>query len=206
MRTKENTNLRKNLQNYLEEIKQDYLSGMRAKQVAERWGVSEATMRRFFSENNISMKRRNLKDPILLQEIKNQIEQMKDTYTVTEICRSLGINHSKYVEIMNIPSSSKENRNDIDEDFINMQSKEFCYFLGFFMADGSFEDSRVRIYQSDSNFLHKLQDIMSHKGILRKDCRSANINYCLDIKSPKLNELLLSLRVDSNKKFTAPIC
>ena len=125
-------------------------------------------------------------------------------YTVTEICRSLGINHSKYAEIMNIPSSSKENRNDIDEDFVNMQSKEFCYFLGFFIADGSFESSRIRIYQSDSDFLHKLQDIMSHKGTLRKDCRGVNINYCLDINSPKLKELLLSLKVDSNKKFTPP--
>lgn len=136
--------------------------------------------------------------------MKNQIEQMRDMYTVTEICRSLGINHSKYAEIMNIPSSSKENRNDIDEDFVNMQSKEFCYFLGFFIADGSFESSRIRIYQSDSDFLHKLQDIMSHKGTLRKDCRGVNINYCLDINSPKLKELLLSLKVDSNKKFTPP--
>ena len=50
MRTKENTNLRKNLQNYLEEIKQDYLSGMKAKRVAEKWRVSEATMRRFFQK------------------------------------------------------------------------------------------------------------------------------------------------------------
>lgn len=204
MRTKENTNLRKNLQNYLEEIRQDYLSGMKAVKVAEKWGVSEATMRRFLSENSISMKRRNLKDPTLLQEMKGKIEQMKNTHTVTEICKSLGINHSKYAEIMNIPSNNKENRNDINESFVNIQSKEFCYFLGFFMADGSFEQSRIRIYQSDSNFLHKLQNIMSHKGVIRKDCRSINTNYCLDINSPKLKELLLSLKVDSNKKFTAP--
>jgi len=38
MRTKENTNLRKNLQIYVDEIKDLYLSGTKAKEVAEKYG------------------------------------------------------------------------------------------------------------------------------------------------------------------------
>lgn len=204
MRTKENTNLRKNLQIYVEEIKKLYLSGIKAKDVAEKYGVSEATMRRFFKENNISLGRRNLKDPELLQELKEKIISLQPNNTVTQICRILGITHNKYTEIMNLKSESKELNNLIDEKFINMESANFCYLLGFFMADGHIDTSHIRIYQSDSDFLHKIQKMIGHTGTLKRDDRYKNTNYCLNIVSPSFRDILNQLKVDSNKKFTAP--
>jgi len=204
MRTKENTNLRKNLQIYVDEIKDLYLSGTKAKEVAEKYGVSEATMRRFFKENNISIGRRNLRDPKIISELKDRIVELLHTTTATNICKILGISHNKYAEIMDLDTKCRELSNLINEDFINMKSYEFCYLLGFFMADGHIDSNHIRIYQSDFDFLHKLQKLMGHTGTLKKDARSANINYCLSINSPKFRELLNDLKVDSNKKFTAP--
>lgn len=204
MRTKENTNLRKNLLIYVDQIKQDYLDGIKTSKIAEKYKVSEATMRRFFKENGISLNRRNLKDPEVIKKLRSEIEELLPSNTITNICKILGINHTKYAEIMSIESKAKEFCNEIKEEFVDMDSKYFCYFLGIFMADGSFDKQHIRLYQSDSDFLHKLQNLMNHRGVLRKDSRSANVNYCVDIVSPSLRNLLEKLKVDSNKKFTAP--
>lgn len=204
MRTKENTDLRKNLKVYVEEIKNLYLSGTKTKDVAEKYGVSEATMRRFFKENNISLGRRNLKDPTVLQELKSKIISLQPNNTVTKICRILRISHDKYAEIMNLESKSKELSNSINEAFINMDNMKFCYILGFFMADGHIDSNHIRIYQSDSDFLHKIQKMIGHTGTLKRDNRYKNTNYCLTITSPSFRSILNDLKVDSNKKFTAP--
>lgn len=205
MRTKENTGLRASLQNKVEEIKSDYLSGIKVVELGIKYGVSEATMRRFLRDNEINLGRRNLKDPQVLSELKKQIEELLPTTTVTSICKKLKINHSKYMEIMNKPSKSQERfRNDINESFINLNNPDFCYLLGFFMADGHIDNEVIYISQSDAHFLHKLQKIIGHNGKLKKDSRSTNPNYILVIQSQALRELLINIGVETNKKFSAP--
>lgn len=205
MRTKENTGLRASLQSKVEEIKADYLSGTKVVELGIKYGVSEATMRRFLKDNEINLGRRNLKDPQTLLELKQQIEELLPTTTVTSICKKLKINHNKYAEIMGIESKSQEKfRNDIDESFIGLHNPDFCYLLGLFMADGHIDSEIMYISQSDAAFLHKLQKIIGHNGKLKKDSRSANPNYILVIKSPRLRELLTNIGVESNKKFNAP--
>lgn len=83
MRTKENTGLRASLQSKVEEIKADYLSGTKVVELGVKYGVSEATMRRFLKDNEINLGRRNLKDPQTLLELKQQIEELLPTTTVT---------------------------------------------------------------------------------------------------------------------------
>ena len=205
MRTKENTGLRASLQSKVEEIKTDYLSGTKVVELGIKYGVSEATMRRFLKDNEINLGRRDLKDPQILLELKQQIEELLPTTSVTFICKKLKINHNKYAEIMGIKSKSQEKfKNDIDESFVDLHNPDFCYLLGLFMADGHIDKEVMYISQSDAAFLHKSQKIIGHNGKLKKDSRSANPNYILVIRSPALRELLTTIGVESNKKFSAP--
>lgn len=204
MKTKENSNLRKNLLSYLDEIKKDYLGGMRIEGLSEKYSASTATIRRFLTENNINKGRRNLKDPEIIDKLKEEICKLLPYNTVTAICKKLNINHTKYVEIMNLESNAKQFKNGINEDFVNLDNPDFCYFLGIFMADGHFDQKSIYLSQSNASYLHKIQKLLGHKGKLYKDARSKNPNYKLTISSNKLRNLLEQYKIESNKKFSAP--
>lgn len=69
MKTKENSNLRKNLQEKVGEVRDFYLSGKTIEETAKEFGLSTSTMTRFLKDNNINKNRRNLKDPGILENL-----------------------------------------------------------------------------------------------------------------------------------------
>lgn len=205
MKTKENSNSRKNLLNYLNKIKREYLEEkVKVIDLSFKYNVSEATMRRFLKENGINLGRRDLNSSETINYLREQIEKLLPNNTVTNICKQLGINHNKYSEIMGLESKSKQIVNDINDDFVDLLNPDFCYFLGIFLADGHIDSKGIYLSQSNAPFLHKIQSIMGHTGTLKKDSRSSNPNYKLVIVSKKLRKILEGYKIDSNKKFTAP--
>ena len=87
MKTKENSNLRKNLVERVSEVRDYYLSGNTIEQTALEFGVSTSTMTRFLREHQISKKRRNLSDPMIIEEMRSKIVSLLPTNTITSICK-----------------------------------------------------------------------------------------------------------------------
>lgn len=207
MKTKENSNLRKNLQEKVGEVRDFYLSGKTIEETAKEFGLSTSTMTRFLKDNNINKNRRNLKDPGILENLKKQIKELLLSNSITKTCKILGINHETYCNVMGIVSQSTVNReikNKFDDTLVSLDNPIFCYLLGLFISDGHIDDSRICIYQSDAKFLKKLQGFIGHNGDLSKCANSENPCYRLTLTSDKLRDFLLPYSIQSNKKLNAP--
>lgn len=207
MKTKENSKLRKQLQERVEEVQEFYLSGKTIKETADKFGLSTSTMTRFLKDNNINKGRRDLKDPETLDNLRNQLEELLKTNSVTKSCKILGINHELYCKIMKLISQSTVNRelkNEFNNELISLDNPIFCYLLGLFISDGHIDDDRICIYQADAKFLKKLQKFIGHKGVLNKCTNASNPCYRLTLTSDKLRNFLSSYSIQSNKKLNAP--
>lgn len=204
MKTKENSNLRKNLSEQVNEVRFYYLSGNTIEQTALEFGVSSSTMTRFLKEHGISKGKRNFSDPDTLSEIKKNIEELIPNTTITNICKKLGINHSQYSKIMGLDTSKKEVSNQIDSSIVTLSNPVFCYLLGLFISDGHIDKDRIYICQSNASFLKKMQTLLGHKGNINKATNANNPCYKLTLVDKSLRNLLESYNIDSNKKLTAP--
>lgn len=197
MKTKENSNLRRTLSSKLEEIKNLYLNdNVKVIDIANLYGCSEATLRRFLSENNIRKNKKIFKD----EEYLPRILELKDLgKTPTEICSLLGMHNSTYNRIL---KTQKEDLN-IPDDFIDFDSEFFWYFLGFFCADGHFDPDRDRItlWQKDSEYLEMLKTYLKCNNKLHKDSKGV---YYFYIKNTTFSKYLKSQNIGSNKSLIVP--
>lgn len=149
MKTVENANLRKNLQNNIEEIKQYYLNHT-IQQTASKYGCSSATLQRLLRDNGIIKDtRRKLNDSEVYPRIK---ELLALNYGPKYICTELKISNTTYHRILN--KYELLNRDaKLDEN-----SELFWYILGFFTADGHrTEGWTVYLSQSNYKFLNMLK-------------------------------------------------
>lgn len=203
MKTKENSNLRKNLAEKVEEVKDYYLSGHTIGQTASEFKVSPSTMTRFLKDHDINKSKRNFSDPETVKNLRKTIEELLSTNTVTNICRELKINHGQYAKIMGLKTSERGS-NKINSSIVDIENPLFCYLLGFFIADGHIDSERIYICQSDPKFLKKIQTLIGHTGNLSKATNTNNPCYKLIMTDDRLRILLESYNIDSNKKLTAP--
>lgn len=204
MKTKENSNLRKNLAEKVENVKTYYLSGNTIENTALEFGVSSATMTRFLREHGISKGKRNFSDPDTIKEIRKKIEELLPDNTITNVCKELGINHSQYSKIMGLDINKKVISNSIDSSIVNLENPVFCYLLGLFISDGHIDSDKIYICQSNTDFLKKIQSLIGHTGNLNKATNAENPCYKLTLTDATLRNFLESYNIDSNKKLTAP--
>ena len=204
MKTKENSNLRKNLAEKVENVKMYYLSGNTIKDTALEFGVSTATMTRFLKDHGISKGKRSFSNPDTVKEIRKKIEELLPNNTITHICKELGINHSQYSKIMGLDINNKVISNSIDSSIVSLENPTFCYLLGLFISDGHIDNDKIYICQSDIAFLKKLQSLIGHTGNLNKATNAENPCYKLTLTDAALRNFLESYNIDSNKKLTAP--
>lgn len=202
MKTKDNSNLRKTLNKeividlYINQNKQ-------LKEVAKILNISISTLNRFKMENGIKKPFRSFSNENDLCVLKQQILQLQNEgIAKTTICKNLHINSDTYNKVMGL--DKKEVKNIISDSFIDINNPDFCYFLGFFIADGHMDDSRVYICQCDARFLNKIKIVMNHQGNVHKATNTNNPCYKLDIYNKKLKDFLKRYNISSNKKLNAP--
>lgn len=202
MKTKENSNLRKNLNNSIEQIKIDYVENKYTQeQLALKYGCSIATMARLLKENNITKNLRIFTQEVI-QELRSKIENRIQNEPLNQILKDLKINHAKYKEIMGITNNLT--KNIFDESIITLENPLFCYMLGIFISDGHMDSDRIYICQSNASYLHKIQKLIKHQGNINKATSTANPCYKLTLLSSKLRTFLNSYNIASNKKLNAP--
>ena len=203
MKTKENSNLRKNLLQYIEDIKIKYLVEKQTrKDIAEFYNVSPATLGRFLKENNIKSPviKRNLQDLNTQQEILNKIQELLNNgESLTNALNIVGINYNNYQAFKN-----PGNKNNISESKISLLDTDFCYWLGLFISDGHMDNEKIYICQSNPSFLKKMQKIFEHKGNINRATNTENPCYKLVFTNEILRSLLTSYNIESNKKLNAP--
>lgn len=200
MKTKNNSNLRKNIN--INSVIQLYLKeGKTLKQTATILNISIPTLVRFNKENGITKGLRNLKDNNTIQNLKESITFHKDK-PITEVCRLLHINYNTYKRVYK--NIDKTIKNKIDESIIDIKNKDFCYLLGLLMADGHVGSSITYVCQCDAKYLKKLQKIIGHTGNITKATNTDNPCYKLTITSKNLKEFLNKYNIPSNKKLNAP--
>lgn len=204
MKTKENSNLRKNLSERTDEVSTYYLSGNTIEQTASKFGVSTSTMARFLRDHQISKGKRDLSDPILIKEMRSKIVSLLPTNTITSICRELKINYNQYAKIMNPETKKDIGSNKIDSSIVSLENPLFCYILGLFISDGHIDKDKIYICQSNPVFLKKIQRLLKHTGNLNKATNATNPCYKLVLTDDTLRSFLESYNIDSNKKLTAP--
>lgn len=202
MKTKENSNLRKNLNAFAEQIKDKYINqGYTKEQLAIDYGCSTSTIGRFLKEHNINKVKRKFTDDVK-NELKTIIESRMKNESLTSIFKDLKINHSMYKEIMGISNSLS--KNVFDESIVDLNNPIFCYLLGMFISDGHMDSDRIYICQCNAPYLHKIQKLINHKGNLNKVADADNPCYKLTLLSSKLRNFLQDYNIQSNKKLNAP--
>lgn len=198
MKTKENSNLRKSLLPKLEEIKYLYLvEKMKAADVAASVGCSEATLRRFMSENNINRGIKKIDYEIIIPKI---IALKEQGWGHTAIQKELGITNSTLRKALQLESEKTE-----DFEIKDYNSEFFWYFLGFFCADGHLDltqnRNRIVLYQKDPDYLKILIDNLGCNSKLHK----ANDGiYNFYFKSTSFSQWLQEKEITSNKSLTIP--
>lgn len=203
MRTKQNTNLRKNLPvDKIISLRKQHLSLCK---ISKEVGCSVPTLYRFLKENGLIEKKRDLtENNTQLKELIQKSIQEGDT--ITQTCKNLGINHGSYLKIMGIAHTSKATycKNTVDESFLDLKNPNFCYFLGFLIADGHIENGNAWICQCNASFLHKMQKIMGHTGTIKKVTKTKNPCYSLSVLYSQLYPIIKEYNIPSNKKLNAP--
>lgn len=203
MRTKQNTDLRKNLP--LDKIISLKSQKLSLQEMANEVGCSTSTLSRFLKEKNLIEKKRELTENNT--QLKELIQKsIQEGNTITQTCRNLGINHGAYLRVMGLTSTSKAIycKNTVEESFLDFKNPNFCYFLGFLIADGHIEKGRAYICQCNAAFLHKMQKIMGHTGSIRRGTKTNNPCYSLGILYSQLYPLIKDYNIQSNKKLSAP--
>lgn len=189
MKTRENSNLRKQLVDNLEEIQKYYMNHTQ-KETAEQFNISIATLTRFCKDNNI---KKSTSRKLDYQDLYPKIKNLQDlSWTPTEICKKLNISNNS---MHNILDNIEETNKDI---FLDINTEFFWYLLGFFTADGSREPNYISLYQSDYNFLKMIQYNLGG-GHIGKEYKG---NYQLRFKSSSFSSILDKYNIQSNKTFT----
>lgn len=198
MKTKENSNLRKELLPKLEEIKHLYLvEKLKADDVAIKVGCSVATLRRFMKENGINRGIKKIDYEVLIPKI---LELKEQGWGHTAIQNELGINNSTLRKALQLESEKSE-----DFEIQDYNSEFFWYFLGFFCADGHLDTkqnrNRIVLYQKDPDYLKLL---IKGLGCDSKLHKATDGVYNFYFKSSSFSKWLQEKGITSNKSLTVP--
>jgi hypothetical protein len=147
-------------------------------QIARENNVSKYTIYRKF-------KKFNLTKPASKEWTIHELNILRDGYSTNRDFfdklknRSLSSIYHKSSRL-NIPRYVKPLRYKIDENFLNVWTKELAYFLGFFMADGYINSKKwsfsIKIQKRDGYILNRfLRLIKTNSPIREKDNYSALI-------------------------------
>lgn len=203
------------LKPYLDKIREERLSGVKVKDLAEKYNVTYHVMTSFLSNNNIVL-RGNPNDPKIINKIVNDY---KNGVSYEIIARNVHLDkaHVRNIITQNgVEIRSKSHafqKYYIDEHYFdNMDTPNQAYILGILYADGNRTISKnhysvtLKLQERDKDILEKIKyEIKSERPLKFNDCSKCEGNvqdqWSLIIDNKHIGQTLEKYGIVPNKTF-----